>query len=204
MIACRRGDRSLKVKRVQRLLHLYPDGIFGRLTAQAVCDFQRQNGLKVDGIVGLRTWSRLLGLELLPKSHRVISELIVHCTATPAGRDFTVDDIRRWHKQQGWSDIGYHYVVYRNGVVVKGRSVQLIGAHCDGHNSHSIGIAYVGGVSPDGRTAQDTRTDVQKESLRQLLMELKRQYPAAQIYGHRDFSRKDWPSFDARNEYKDL
>lgn len=204
MIACRRGDRSVMVKRVQRLLHLYPDGIFGRLTAQAVCDFQRQNGLKVDGIVGLRTWSRLLGLELLPKSQRVIRELIVHCTATPAGRDFTVDDIRRWHKQQGWSDIGYHYVVYRNGVVAKGRSVQLSGAHCDGHNSHSIGIAYVGGVSPDGRTAQDTRTDAQKESLRQLLMELKRQYPAAQIYGHRDFSMKDWPSFDAKREYIDI
>ena len=124
-----------------------------------------------------------------------------------------MDDLRRWHKQQGWSDIGYHYVIYRNGDVVCGRDVDIIGAHCaaGGHNQHSIGICYIGGVENKKgvpmakQKAKDTRTEQQKLSLLSLLMDLRKLYPSSHIFGHHDFEKKkDCPSFDAMNEYKKL
>lgn len=200
-IVCKRGDRGSTVRLIQKLLNLQQDGIFGILTEEAVKEFQRENRLKVDGIVGLGTWSRLLGYTLLP-SRRVITEIIVHCTATPAGKDYTVEDIRRWHLKQGWSDIGYHYVVYRDGSVHTGRDVHVAGAHCEGHNTHSIGVAYVGGMTRDGSRAADTRTVAQAEKLEHLLRALRALYPSARIRGHRDFAAKACPSFDATKEYQ--
>ena len=150
MTLYRKGSRGEVVRQIQIALHLYPDGIFGVNTEQAVKEFQERNNLNPDGIVGPLTLAKLIP-QRFKKSKRTITELIVHCSATPEGVDYTVDDIRRWHKQQGWSDIGYHYVVYRNGLIVDGRDVDLIGAHClkGGHNTHSIGICYVGGVDKD-------------------------------------------------------
>ena len=162
---------------------------------------QRQRQL--DGIVGFATWRKLLGYALKPSS-RQIKEIIVHCTATRAGVNCTVEDIRRWHKQQGWSDIGYHYVVYRDGSVHEGRNVNIAGAHCLGHNTYSIGVAYVGGVARDGKTPADTRTVAQAEGLEKLMVELRRLYPQAKIYGHRDFARKACPCFDARKCYEGI
>ena len=78
----------------------------------------------------------------LKKSRRRINEIIVHCTATPDGRDYTVADIRAMHKAQGWVDIGYHYLIYRDGSIHEGRNVDLVGAHCQGQkeiNLNSIG-----------------------------------------------------------------
>ena len=68
---------------------------------------------------------------------RDISKAIVHCTATPEGRPTTVEDIRSWHKARGWSDIGYHYVIYLDGSVHEGRPVERMGAHCKGQNKGS-------------------------------------------------------------------
>lgn len=198
-IIAKTGDRGARVRIIQRLLKIYPDGIYGPMTREAVTEFQQANGITADGIVGPKTWSLLLGYVLLP-SKRTITEIIVHCTATPEGKPFTVEDIRRWHKAQGWSNIGYHYVVYLDGTIHKGRDVNIAGAHCVGHNTHSIGVVYVGGVDLNGK-AKDTRTQQQKDGLLGLLMELKRIYPAARIYGHRDFSTKACPSFDAKKEY---
>ena len=203
-IICRQGDRGSMVRAVQRLLHLYQDGIFGVNTKAAVMDFQMERGLLADGVVGLRTWSKLIGIALQPKSRREIREIIVHCTATRAGIDCTVDDVRFWHKQQGWSDIGYHYLIYRDGSIHEGRDVDVVGAHCTGHNTYSIGVCYVGGMSRDGRKAADTRTVAQAEALELLLMELRRLYPSAKIHGHRDFAAKACPSFDATSAYKDI
>jgi N-acetylmuramoyl-L-alanine amidase len=140
----------------------------------------------------------------LKKSKRTIREIIVHCAATPEGKAFTVDDIRRWHLQQGWTDIGYHYVIGLHGELWEGRPVDKAGAHCTNHNRFSIGVCYVGGVAKDGKTAKDTRTLQQKAKLLMLLEELRKLYPNAKIYGHRDFARKDCPSFDARSEYSGL
>ena len=135
---------------------------------------------------------------------RSISEIIIHCADTPEGRDNTVADIAAWHKAKGYRTIGYHYVVYRDGSIHPGRPIKEIGAHCKGHNAHSIGICYIGGQSADGKAHKDTRTPEQKEALLSLLRQLKAQFPNATIYGHRDFSSKPCPCFDAFNEYKGL
>ena len=135
---------------------------------------------------------------------RSINEIIVHCAATPEGKDFTVADITRWHKARGFRTIGYHFVVYRDGSIHSGRPLEQAGAHCVGHNKHSIGICYIGGCKADGKTPKDTRTPEQKEALLSLLRRLKAIYPNATIHGHRDFVAKACPSFDAKKEYRNL
>ena len=194
------GSRGNEVKVLQEKLNLKADGIFGPLTEEAVKDFQRSNGLEVDGIVGANTLSKLN----LSVNKRTIKELIVHCSATPEGKDYSVDTIRQWHLQRGFSDIGYHYVIYRDGSIHIGRDESIIGAHCTGHNTNSIGVCYIGGCASDGKTPKDTRTAEQKQSLVKLLKELKTKYPQASIHGHRDFSSKACPSFDATKEYSSI
>lgn len=194
------GSRGNEVKTLQEKLNLKADGIFGPLTEEAVKDFQRSNGLEVDGIVGANTLSKLN----LSVNKRNIKELIVHCSATPEGKDYSVDTIRQWHLQRGFSDIGYHYVIYRDGSIHIGRDESIIGAHCAGHNTNSIGVCYIGGCASDGKTPKDTRTTEQKQSLVKLLKELKIKYPQASIHGHRDFANKACPSFDATKEYSSL
>ena len=134
---------------------------------------------------------------------RKITEIIVHCSATPEGQNFTVEDIDHWHKQKGWQGIGYHYVIYLDGSVHKGRNEEVIGAHCLGHNAYSIGVCYIGGVDKNNKP-KDTRTEAQRQALIELLKSLKAKYPKATIYGHRDFANKACPCFDATEEYKDL
>lgn len=142
----------------------------------------------------------------LSKSTRDINLIIVHCTATQEGQNCTVDQIRQWHiKDRHWSDIGYHYVIYLDGTIHNGRNVNQIGSHCEGHNEHSIGVCYVGGCEKNNiNKPKDTRTQAQKNALKDLLSELLALYPKAKIRGHRDFSSKACPSFDATSEYKNL
>ena len=135
---------------------------------------------------------------------RQITKIIVHCSATPEGKDFTVADITRWHKQRKFVTIGYHYVIYRNGEVHNGRPEAQIGAHCTGHNVNSIGVCYIGGVATDGKTPKDTRTSAQKDSLVRLITELRQQFPNASVHGHREFANKACPCFNASEEYKNL
>lgn len=211
------GSRGEIVRQIQKALHLAADGIYGKLTAEAVTAFQRDHGLKPDGIVGLATLAKLIP-QRLKKSSRTITEIIVHCSETPEGRNQTVDDIRAWHKARGFADIGYHYVVYRDGTVVEGRDIDIAGAHCMGHNTYSIGVCYVGGCEGEHKNGKilpktdkhgnhipkDTRTLAQKASLINLLKDLRRLYPYAKIRGHRDFANKACPSFDATQEYKSI
>ena len=131
---------------------------------------------------------------------RKITKIIIHCSATPEGRDYTIADIDRWHKQKGWKGIGYHYVVYRDGSVHSGRSIEEIGAHCTGQNANSIGVCYIGGLSADGKTAKDTRTPEQKAALRSLIEKLKAKFPNVTIHGHREFANKACPCFDVKTE----
>lgn len=194
------GSKGNEVKVLQEKLNLKADGVFGPLTEEAVKDFQRSNGLEVDGIVGDNTLSKLN----LSVNKRNIKELIVHCSATPEGKDYSVDTIRQWHLQRGFSDIGYHYVIYRDGSIHIGRDESIIGAHCTGHNTNSIGVCYIGGCASDGKTPKDTRTLQQKESLLSLLKTLKVKYPNAKIYPHYKFAAKACPSFNAEEEYKNI
>lgn len=233
MKTIRRGDIGQDVRRLQEVLRklgvkeIVVDGIFGQRTEQAVVKFQKQNRLTADGIVGPHTWAALgvnsSGVQqsvvieqtdhtklTLKRSVRTITELIIHCTATPEGKDFTVGDIRLWHtlpppKGRGWTDIGYHYVIYRDGTIHEGRNINMVGSHVTGHNANSIGIVYVGGMDAQNKEPKDTRTMKQKVALLNLLEALRMMYPKAKIYGHRDFTKaKKCPSFDAREEYKEI
>lgn len=197
------SPKSEIVKQIQKALHLYPDGVFGPITKNAVEEFQRKNNLKVDGIVGPATLAKLIP-QRLKKSKRNITEIIVHCTATPEGRNTTVEEITQWHKQRHFATIGYHYVVYLDGTIHEGRDADIAGAHCLNHNTNSIGVCYVGGMDKNNKKAKDTRTELQKNALLNLLIDLKALYPKATIHGHRDFANKDCPSFNATLEYKRL
>ena len=135
---------------------------------------------------------------------RNINKIIIHCSATPEDKAFSVDDIRCWHLQRGFADIGYHFVIYLDGSVNVGRPLAKAGAHCKGYNAHSIGVCYIGGVATDGKTPKDTRTEAQKRSLVRLITELRQQFHNASVHGHREFANKACPSFNARDEYKDL
>ena len=134
---------------------------------------------------------------------RRINYLVIHTSDTPEGKNFTIDDIRGWHTYgNGWSDIGYHFVIHLDGSIHKGRDIDTIGAHVKGYNVDSIGICYIGGSDKNGNP-KDTRTPSQKRSLNKLLFELKHSFPDAEILGHRDFPNvsKACPSFDAIKEY---
>lgn len=118
---------------------------------------------------------------------RNIDSIIVHCSATKAGQDFTATDIDRWHRERGFNGIGYHYVIRLDGKLEKGRDVALAGAHCKGWNERSVGICYIGGLDENGRPA-DTRTNAQKRVLYQIIIDLQREYNILQVLGHRDTS----------------
>ena len=118
---------------------------------------------------------------------RNIDSIIVHCSATKAGQDFTAADIDCWHRERGFNGIGYHYVIRLDGKLEKGRDVSLAGAHCRGWNERSVGICYIGGLDENGRPA-DTRTNAQKRVLYQIIMDLQREYNILQVLGHRDTS----------------
>ena len=122
---------------------------------------------------------------------RDIDKLIVHCSATPNDCDVTVDEIREWHKARGWSDIGYHYVIYRGGIIAAGRPVRKTGAHCRGHNGNSIGVCLIG---------DDSFTDEQFKALQNLYELLKNIYDGIEVFGHRDFTdQKTCPNFEVKD-----
>ena len=135
---------------------------------------------------------------------RKINKIILHCTATPEGRYTTVEDIRQWHKQRGFRDIGYHYVVYLDGSIHLGRPIEEIGSHTKGENTGSIGVAYVGGIDKKNFKPKDTRTPEQIMALDLLLSSLLGDFKGATLHGHNQFANKACPSFDVQEEYKYL
>ena len=132
---------------------------------------------------------------------RKIDKIILHCAATPEGRDVKMETIKSWHvKGNGWSDIGYHFVIELDGAVKNGRPLHRSGAHTKGHNATSIGICYVGGIDKD-KKPKDTRTEAQRMAMDKLIADLKMDYPTATIHGHNEFAAKACPSFDVSKEY---
>lgn len=195
------------------------DGKPGPKTKAAVEAFQRARGLHVDGIAGPLTAKALqsqagqgapkaaepapsVGFAITqPRANRKITEIIVHCTATPEGRDVSVDTIRGWHIGQGWKDIGYHWVVGIDGMPRPGRPEAQVGSHVAGHNTGTLGIVYVGGVAADGKTPKDTRTPAQKAALVALVKALIARYPTiTKVAGHRAYANKACPSFDVTKD----
>lgn len=138
-----RGSIGAGVKKWQEFLGIKADGIFGNGTTKATIEWQEKNGLVADGIVGKLSFlkAETLGFEKQPEYTRDINEVIVHITAS--NDNATVADIRAGHLARGFSDIGYHWIVDRAGVVHKGRDESIIGSHVAGYNADTIGISYI-------------------------------------------------------------
>ena len=199
MATLKRGSRGAEVKTLQTRLNLMADGIFGPLTEEAVKEFQKRKGLTADGVVGAKTWAALG----VTQSKRKVDQIILHCTATPEGEEFSNEQIKHSHLARGFSDIGYHYVIGLNGEIRPGRSESIAGAHCTGHNTRSIGVSLVGGCPgrnvPDwNKKSKDTRTPAQRIALDKLVKELRKRYPGATVHGHNEFANKACPSFNVK------
>lgn len=135
---------------------------------------------------------------------REINLIVVHCSATHPHLDIGAKEIRQWHTEKGWSDIGYHYVITRNGNLDLGRPLESAGAHVKGYNDNSIGICLVGGVN-DAMEPSANFTLNQYVALERLIIDLKAQFPFATICGHRDLDKgKACPSFDVNQLLSDV
>lgn len=228
MKTIKQGSQGEEVKTLQRKLNITADGIFGKNTEASVKVYQKAHGLTPDGIVGSHTWESL-GFSA---ANRFIDEIIIHCSATKEGVDYSVDKIDAAHKARKFSTytdekgktryIGYHYIILLDGTIVKCRSESKIGCHTSGHNTRSIGVCYIGGLDAkdtDGKMIKDTRTPQQKVSLISVIKDIKKRYGAiARVIGHRDTSPdlngngiidpyefiKGCPCFDAIKEYSNL
>lgn len=133
-----------------------------------------------------------------------VAFIVVHCSATKPSQDFDVDDIRKMHLKRGFFDVGYHYVIKRDGLVQAGRPLDRQGAHVERYNHLSVGVCMIGGVKEsDGLTGEDNFTEAQFASLRTVLKQLRTMFPHAEILGHRDMPshpKKECPCIDTRAE----
>lgn len=202
MKTIKKGSRGDDVAILQRKLNLIADSIFGPITDEVVREFQKSHSLTVDGIVGPKTWD---ALGIAQVNARRIDKIILHCSATPEGEDFSVEQIRKMHLNRGFSDIGYHWYIGRDGKIYKGRDEAKIGAHTTGQNTNSIGVCYCGGCPPRSvkdweRKGKDTRTPAQRVAIIKLCKELKGRYPSATLHGHNEFANKACPSFIVKND----
>ncbi|NAZ91648.1 N-acetylmuramoyl-L-alanine amidase [Vibrio toranzoniae] len=116
------------------------------------------------------------------------SFITVHCSATPSEQDVHVADIRRWHKKRGWRDVGYHFVIRRNGDVELGRPLSQTGAHVKGHNKGNIGVCMVGGCNSELQP-EDNFTLAQRKALFGLVTALQEQFLISDenVKGHKDW-----------------
>lgn len=131
---------------------------------------------------------------------RKLDRIILHCTATPEGRHVDVDTIRVWHKARGWSDVGYHFVIYLDGSVHAGRAVEKTGAHVSGHNATTIGVVYVGGTDAAGK-AKDTMNAAQETAFVNLVKHLRDEYGPLTLHGHNEYAAKACPSFNVKQKF---
>jgi len=127
----------------------------------------------------------------------------LHCTATREGEQLDVSQIDKWHRDRGWSEIGYHYVLYTDGTIATGRDIRKKGAHVKGHNHDSVGVAYVGGLD-NNLVPQDTMTMQQEMAFLHLVNSLRVVFGDLSVHGHNEFSSKACPSFNVQEKYKFL
>ena len=138
-----------------------------------------------------------------------IQYLVIHCTATPEGREVTKEEIMQWHtlpkpKGRGWKQVGYTDIVHLDGRVenlVKNNNDDIVDGFeitngVTNMNSVCRHIVYVGGLAKDGKTPKDTRTGNQKIAMGNFVREFNRKFPHVTIVGHNHFAAKACPSFD--------
>lgn len=142
----------------------------------------------------------------------MIKYLVIHCTATPSGREVTSAEIRHWHTDpvseggRGWKQVGYTDMIHLDGTVER-----LVNNNEDanvdpweitngavGYNSVSRHVVYVGGMSRDNKRAEDTRTTAQRAALKAYVLSLHNRFPTVKIVGHNELAKKACPSFDVQ------
>ena len=130
---------------------------------------------------------------------RTIKKLIVHCSASPDSMDVGTKEIRDWHVNgNGWSDIGYHWVIRRDGTIEAGRPEEKSGAHVKGHNSDSIGIVWVG-----TNKIEDKQLDALVTKVKELCYRFK--VNNKDVYGHYElYSGKTCPNLKMDDFRKSL
>lgn len=129
------------------------------------------------------------------KTRAETKAIFVHCSATKPSMDIGVREIRQWHKEQGWLDVGYHFIIRRDGTVEEGRPVEAVGSHVKDWNNVSVGVCLVGGIDSSGKFEANF-TKEQMDSLEIKLEELQDMYPDAVIKAHHDVAPKACPSFN--------
>ena len=142
---------------------------------------------------------------------RRVDKIIVHCSDTYRDMDINAATIRKWHtEERGWSDIGYHFVILRDGTMEIGRDLdkdgdiyEEIGAHVAGWNKHSIGICLVGGKGKDNKPEMNFTED-QLHQLEMLIRTIRADYPKATVHGHNEFANKACPSFDVQDWLREV
>ena len=129
---------------------------------------------------------------------REIKYIVLHCTATH--QSATIEAIQNyWREVLKWKNPGYHWLIKPNGVGIQLHPIAIPSNGVAGFNKHSIHISYIGGIDKFGN-AVDNRTNAQKQTMMDLIIRLRKQFPFAEIRGHRDFPgvSKDCPSFDVK------
>lgn len=144
--------------------------------------------------------------------------LVIHCTATPEGRDVTSEEIRRWHTDpvskggRGWKQVGYTDLIHLDGTVE--RLVENnedsnvdpweITNGAKGYNTVSRHIVYAGGLDSDGKTPKDTRTRAQLDAMAGYVRSFHRSFSDVRIIGHNEIAAKACPSFDVQEWLKSI
>lgn len=123
--------------------------------------------------------------------------IFVHCSATKPSMDWGLREIRQSHKERGFLDVGYHFIIKRDGTIEAGRDEDVIGAHVEGYNSTSVGVCLVGGVD-DRLKPEANFTPAQMQALRSLLVTLLAKYEGSILRAHHDVAPKACPSFDLK------
>lgn len=123
--------------------------------------------------------------------------IFVHCSATKPSMNWGLREIRQSHKERGFLDVGYHFIIKRDGTIEAGRDEDVIGAHVEGYNSTSVGVCLVGGVD-DRMKPEANFTPAQMQSLRSLLVTLLAKYEGSTLRAHHDVAPKACPSFDLK------
>lgn len=173
------------------------DGLWGARTEAAMRALVEARGLAAGG--GLKPVTSAV----ISHGKTLVDEIVVHCSATRADwmDDATLAskraEIRRWHLAKDWADIGYHWLIDRDGKVAAGRPESVVGAHVEGHNTGKLGVCLIGGF---GSSADDSFgkhfTAAQDTSLRQLIQGIGMRTPIRRVSGHNEYAERACPGFN--------
>jgi hypothetical protein len=208
------GGSVMNVKEVQRAIGVHEDGVFGPISTRALVAQVLAGNVEVLKPVGAP-----VNVTIYPLTSAMIRQgsaggggavIVLHCTATAPdwlkGRPLRekMDEITRWHKARGFSTIGYHWVIDRDGMYLPGRPENVIGAHVIEANRGTIGISLVGGL--DGSATDqfsDHFTAEQRRTLKGLINSIRTRTQIKRITGHNEYAAKACPCFTLRNEVWD-